>query len=56
MPCRYYEYLIGRKTYLTVKPSNYALTCADVDHRYECDDICCIDIVKGKRDCFRNKH
>lgn len=54
-PCRYYEYLVGRKTYLTVQPATYALTCSDVDHLYECNDFCCTS-NNGRRDCFRNKY
>lgn len=53
-PCRYFEYLIGRKTYLTVNPSTFLLACMDVDQFYECNNYCCTSL-SGRQDCFPKK-
>ncbi|KAG5670960.1 hypothetical protein PVAND_001189 [Polypedilum vanderplanki] len=53
--CRQFQYLIGRKTYLTVNFSTLELTCADYEHTYECIGICC-DSFNGTRECFQKRY
>lgn len=53
-PCKHYQYLIGIKTFLTVKPATFELTCMDVDRFYVCNGICCTS-QKGIRECFRSR-
>lgn len=53
-PCKIFNHLIGRNTYLTVKESTFELVCANNDHTIECDNLCCVN-AKGDQKCFKKR-
>ncbi|XP_070494069.1 uncharacterized protein [Chironomus tepperi] len=53
-PCEKFYHLIGRKTFLTVSHSNFELTCADDDHIFECNGLCCVHSI-GQEKCIKIK-